>query len=112
MKNIILYTSLLLLSLSACKNVAVNKQSDLQVWGNCNMCKKTIESSLDVAGIDKADWNKDTKILHVAYDSTIVNLTGIEQLIAKAGYDTENQIADQAAYDGLHECCKYDRKAE
>ena len=43
-----------------------NKQTEtFKVWGNCGMCKKTIEKSLKVKGISSAEWNKDTKMIMI-----------------------------------------------
>ena len=37
------------------------RSSTFKVWGNCEMCKETIEGSLKKEGITKAEWNVDTK---------------------------------------------------
>lgn len=79
------------------------------VYGNCGMCEKTIEGALDQKGIYKADWNKETKIISVHYDSTMFSLEQIHSVIADAGYDTELKRAPDEAYDALHECCQYKR---
>ena len=86
------------------------KTDTFKVWGNCSMCKKTIEKSLKVEGLATADWNKDSKIITVVYDSTALNLTKIQQNIAAAGYDNDGQRGDDAAYANLHSCCHYERK--
>lgn len=87
-----------------------NTTSTFKVWGNCEMCKKTIESSLEVEGIAKADWNVDTKIITVVYDSSKITLDQIQKNIAAAGYDNEKYKGDDKAYSELAECCQYDRK--
>jgi len=84
--------------------------STFKVWGNCEMCKETIEGSLKVAGISKADWNVDSKIMTVTYDSTKITLDQIEKNIAGVGYDTEKYKGDDKAYHELAECCQYERK--
>ena len=81
-----------------------------KIWGNCEMCKETIEGSLKVAGLQKADWNKDTKIMTVAFDSTKISLDQIEKDVAAVGYDTEKYKGDDKAYTDLPECCQYTRK--
>lgn len=85
-------------------------KSTFKVWGNCDMCKETIESSLKKDGIDAADWNTETKIIAVTYDSTKINLDAIEKSIAAVGYDNIKYKGDDKAYAELPECCKYDRK--
>ena len=99
-------------SLGSCSNGTFNTKSEFKVWGNCTMCKKTIENAVDVKGVMKANWDKDTKMMQVSYDSTLIKLDAMQQLIALSGYDTEKYTADENSYNGLHECCHYDRKTE
>jgi len=84
--------------------------STFKVWGNCEMCKETIESSLKVDGIVKADWNVDTKIMTVSYDESKITLDQIQKNIASVGYDNEKYKGDDKAYSELAGCCQYDRK--
>ncbi len=81
-----------------------------KVWGNCEMCKETIEGSLKKEGITKADWNVDTKIMTVEFDTAKITLDQIQKNIASVGYDTEKYKGDDKAYSELAECCQYDRK--
>jgi len=83
-----------------------------KVWGNCGMCKKTIEKSLKVKGVSSAKWNKDTKMITVVFDSKVINLATIHKKIARAGYDTEMETASDEVYNKLHGCCQYDRKTK
>lgn len=93
--------------------VTANLKTDtFKVWGNCGMCKKTIEKSLKTDGIATANWDKDSKIIAVSYDSTMISLQQIQQHIAAAGYDNEGVNGDDTAYANLHSCCQYERKSE
>lgn len=85
-------------------------QSNFKVWGNCEMCKETIEASLKADGITAADWDTETKIISVSYDSTKINIDAIGKNIAAAGYDNIKYKGDNAAYAELPDCCKYERK--
>ena len=85
-------------------------KSTFKVWGNCDMCKETIESSLKVDGIVKADWNVDSKIIAVEYDVTKISLDQIQKNIAAVGYDNDVYKGDDKAYSELADCCQYDRK--
>lgn len=82
--------------------------NNFHVAGNCGMCKKTIEKSLQVEGVFKADWNKKTKMITVVYDTSVISLVEIQKKIAAAGYDNDGFVAQQSDYDNLHSCCKYD----
>lgn len=84
--------------------------SNFKVWGNCDMCKETIEGSLKVEGVTKADWSTETKMISVAYDTTKITLDQIQKNIAVVGYDNEKYKGDNATYSELPECCQYDRK--
>ncbi|MEX1190281.1 MAG: ATPase [Bacteroidia bacterium] len=87
------------------------KTVEFKVWGNCGMCKKTIESSLaSQDNFFKYDWNQKTKIMNLSFDSTKTNVAEAQKLIASVGYDTEAFRGDDEAYSGLHKCCKYKRK--
>lgn len=84
--------------------------STFKVWGNCEMCKETIEGSLKVDGISKSDWNTETKMINVSYDTTKISLDKLQKNIASVGYDNEKHKGDDKAYSALPECCQYDRK--
>ncbi|MBO9634653.1 MAG: hypothetical protein J7578_16180 [Chitinophagaceae bacterium] len=86
------------------------KKDTIKVWGNCGMCKKTIEQSAITAGAKTADWNTDTKVLTVAYNAKATNGKKIQQAVAASGYDTQDFTASNEAYNKLHMCCQYDRK--
>jgi hypothetical protein len=87
------------------------KTETFQVSGNCGMCEAKIEKAAKAAGATYADWNKDTKIITVKYNSTSSNLAKIQKSIADAGYDNVGAKTTTEAYDKLHDCCKYDRAA-
>ncbi|MBN8693119.1 MAG: heavy-metal-associated domain-containing protein [Bacteroidia bacterium] len=119
----ILVASLMVVVLASCSNKAESENtatatevidgvttSTFKVWGNCEMCKETIESSLKVDGITKADWNVDSKIMTVTYDNSKITLDQIQKNIASVGYDNEKYKGDDKAYSELAGCCQYDRK--
>lgn len=87
------------------------KKETFKVWGECGMCKKTIEKAAKDSGAMAASWDTDSKLLAVTYSTTRTNNLKIQQGIAAAGYDTRDLTADNTAYNKLHDCCKYDRKA-
>lgn len=86
------------------------KKETIKVWGECGMCKNTIEKSAKAAGASTASWNTETKVLTVSYNAKATSTNKIQQAVAAAGYDTKDFTASNAAYDNLHECCKYERK--
>ena len=77
-----------------------------KVFGNCGMCKTTIESSLkNEKGIQSAIWDKETKMIEVTYDESKITLDEIKKKIAASGYDTEEFKAPDSAYNNLANCC-------
>lgn len=88
-----------------------NKQTEtFKVWGNCRMCEKTIEKSLKIKGVSNSNWDRDTKMITVIFDSTIITLQSIHKTIASVGHDTELEMADDESYNNLNGCCQYERK--
>lgn len=86
------------------------KTETFKVYGNCGMCENAIEGSLkDVEGVEKADWDRETKMIEVTYDPEVISLTEIKKLIAEAGYDSDEVKATKEAYNKLPGCCHYER---
>lgn len=77
------------------------------VNGVCGMCKSTIQKACEMDGVTSADWDVDSKVLTLSYDSEKVNLMQISDSINASGYDTEYNTATDEAYYGLHGCCYY-----
>ena len=91
--------------------VATAQTAQFQVWGNCGMCKKTIEKAAKgVDGVASTDWTVDTHQFTVAFDPAKTSTEKVHQAIAAAGYDTDAVRGDDAAYKKLHGCCQYERK--
>ncbi len=89
---------------------AQTKQETIKVYGNCNACKKHIETAAKEAGATSAIWNKDTKVLSLKFDASKTDSKKIQAKVAEVGYDTQDATATKEAYDKLDDCCKYERK--
>lgn len=85
-------------------------QKTFKVWGNCEMCKETIEGSLKIRPVQMAVWDVDTKMMTVRFDAEHITLDSIQKRIAMAGYDSEKFRGDEKAYADLPDCCQYPRK--
>ncbi len=80
----------------------------IKVSGNCEMCQDRIETvAKSVSGVGSADWSSETKMLHIQFDNTKINLDAIQKAIAQVGHDTEKYKATDAVYKALPECCLY-----
>jgi copper chaperone CopZ len=88
-----------------------NAKKDIEVKGNCEMCKKRIEKeAYTVSGVKSAQWHADDQTLHIILDENKTNAIEIQKVVAKAGHDTESIKATDEDYKKLHTCCSYDRK--
>ena len=91
-------------------------QSDysIGVKGNCGMCKTTIEKAVkDLDFVVEAEWGIQSKILDVKFNNLLdFDLDELNTAITESGYETMNTTANQASYDALPMCCKYDRNMQ
>lgn len=113
MKTLNIYAALLfsIFAINFSSAQTAVKKDTIKVWGNCGMCKSTIEKAARSAGASYANWNEDSKELKISYAVNKTSAEKIQQAIARSGYDTQDFTADNKAYNSLHGCCKYDRKA-
>jgi copper chaperone CopZ len=118
MKSIkkLIYTSILLvtiissvLQVSAKDNI---KTAEFKVEGVCDMCKARIENGALIKGVKKADWDKETGMITVIYNSKKVTLMEIHEAIAEVGHRTDKVEAKESAYTKLPACCQYDDGAD
>jgi len=86
------------------------KTITVNVYGNCDICKKNIETAANTKKISAAEWNKDNSAAVLIYDSTKTTADAILKKIALAGYDNQSYLAPDAAYSKLDLCCQYERK--
>ncbi|MFN5439952.1 MAG: DUF3347 domain-containing protein [Bacteroidota bacterium] len=97
-------------SLTSCEVQVKNAKTEtVKIYGNCGMCETTIETAGNIKKIAKVDWDKDTKMATITYDSTKTNQDEILKRIALAGYDSDKFLAPDDVYSKLHGCCQYDR---
>lgn len=100
----------LLLSVTTTNAQIKNKISEtVKISGNCGMCKEKIEKAGNLKKIAKVDWNKETNLATLTYDSKKTNQDEILKRIALAGYDSEKFLAPDTVYNNLHGCCQYER---
>ena len=89
------------------------KKEEFKVAGNCGMCKTRIEkAALSVKGVSSAEWDKESKMIKVTYDSQKSDIHKVHIAIAKVGHDTKMHKASNEIYDQLPGCCKYERMSE
>ncbi len=100
----------LLLALTACNaQIKDAKTETVKIYGNCEMCKATIEKAANRKKVAQVEWDKNTKLAILTFDATKTNTNDILKRIALAGYDSDQFLAPDATYAQLPECCQYDR---
>jgi periplasmic mercuric ion binding protein len=107
MKTNIIYIILLFLVSFATYGQSKTTTSNIKVYGNCEMCKKRIETALDQPGIKLAQWDAKSKNLQVIFNNKKISEQKIHELIAAAGHDTDKVKAKNEVYAELPFCCLY-----
>ena len=113
MKNIFLGMILLFVTFSIQAQDLKNKNAkyDIEVNGNCEMCKKRIEkAAFSVKGVKSADWHIDDHMLHLIINEEKCSVTDVKKAIIKVGHDTKDLKATKEDYEKLHGCCLYERE--
>lgn len=113
MKNSIVIMLCLLLTGFVFAQQTKNKNAkyDVEVNGNCEMCKKRIEkAAFSVKGVKSAEYHTDDHVLHLIINEEKCSLLDVKKAVAAVGHDTDEVKAKQEDYDKLHGCCQYERK--
>lgn len=110
-KNIMLAT-FILLSIAVNAQIKNAKTETVKIYGNCGMCETKIENAGNIKKVAKVNWDQDSKMATLTYDTTKTNPDEILKRIALAGYDSDKFLAPDDVYDNLHGCCQYDRVAK
>ena len=103
-------TRFLLLAAAALTAVSAQAQSaelTFRVSALCGMCEQRIEAAYDQKGIVAADYNLETKQLHVVYKTKKWNEESLHKLATGVGHDTDKFKATDEQYANMHGCCKY-----
>jgi len=112
MKKII-FLLLLIPLLSFSQTKEKNARDTFEVSGNCEMCKKRIESAtLSLKGVKYVSWSPQSKNFSIIYNSTKVSIDDVKKKIADVGHDNSSYTATNETYENLHFCCKYRENPE
>jgi mercuric ion binding protein len=112
-KNIILVLLLTFVGFSAQAQQKKNKNAKYktEVNGNCEQCQKRIQkAAYSVSGVKSAVWNVETHNLDLMINEEKTSILDVKKAIAKVGHDSDEVKAIKEDYEGLHECCLYERK--
>ena len=114
MKKTISVKGILIVFLSLLGNACIGqtkneKTEPVKIYGNCGMCKSTIEKAGNMKNLSNLVWDKETKMATISYDSLKTSKEDILKRIALAGYDSDMFLAPNDTYSNLPSCCQYKR---
>ena len=110
-KIVILMVVLFSIGLQAQEQKNKNAKYTFEVNGNCETCKKRIENAAyGVKGVKSAVWNIETHQFDLILNEEKTDVLIVKKAIVAVGHDVGELKADDAVYDKLHHCCKYERK--
>lgn len=102
-----------LLTVASCASGIKNARTEtVKISGNCGMCEATIETAGNKKKEATIDWNKDTKLAVIVFDSVKTNRDAVLKRVALSGYDNQSFRADDAVYNSLPGCCQYTREQD
>ncbi|WP_394759783.1 DUF3347 domain-containing protein [Flavobacterium sp.] len=111
--NTLMMATFILLSITTnAQKIKNAKTETVKVYGNCGMCETKIEKAGNVKNVASVDWNQDTGMATITYNTTKTNKDEILKRIALVGYDSDSFLAPDDVYNNLHGCCQYDRVAK
>ena len=108
--KILMVITVLLSAVNSFAQIKNAKTETVKIYGNCEMCKTTIEKAGNLKNVATVEWNKDTKMATLKYDDKKTNQDEILKRIALAGYDSEKFLAPDDVYAKLSDCCQYKRE--
>ena len=110
MKTKAIYLTMVIALMSLTTVFGQAKTEKFKVYGNCGMCESRIEKAAkSIDGVTTADWNRQTKMIEILFDSSKTDVHKVHMAIAKAGHDTDMHKAKDETYNSLPGCCKYER---
>lgn len=113
MKSIyLLIVSLLLSNTISFAQIKQSKTNTVKIYGNCEMCKTSIENAGNKKNESKINWDEHTQTASIEYNPEKTTLNDVLKRVALAGYDNENFLAPDPTYKSLPSCCQYDRPSQ
>lgn len=82
---------------------------EIQTSAICGMCKERLEHDIAFEkGVKSVELDDETKILTVSYKEGKNTKEKLKIAVTKVGYDADDLLAEQKAYNALPDCCKKD----
>ena len=109
-KSLFLFVGIMFLTIMSGFTMAdKNVEIKIKTSAVCGMCKDRIEQGLAFEkGIKDVNLDVETKIATIKYNPSKTTPDEIRKAISKLGYDADDVLADEKAYEKLPKCCKKD----
>ena len=79
----------------------------IKTSGQCDKCKARIEEGLSFEkGVKAVNFDVKSQVVTVKYNSQKTSSDKIKTAITKIGYDADEKMAEEKAYNKLPKCCK------
>jgi cation transport ATPase len=99
---------LLIMLFFATAAVAQTQKENIEVRGNCDLCKKRIEkAALNTKGVKYVSWTAETQQLTLIYNAKKTSSKSVAKNIAAVGHEADSIVATEEAYNALPACCMY-----
>ena len=104
---ILLLTALSVHKISIAQHVK-DTTATAYVAGACEMCKERIEkAAMERKGVKSAIWDLNTKMLTITFNPRSTTVEKVLCRVADRGHDNDFELAKDAVYKALPECCNY-----
>lgn len=107
--KILMVIAVLLSAQNTFANIKNAKTVTAKISGSCQMSETAIKNAGNVKRIANVEWNMNTHMATITFDSTQTDKDEILKRIALAGYDNEAYLAPDRAYSNLSNDCQYKR---
>jgi len=82
---------------------------EIQTSAVCGMCKERLEHDIAFEkGVKSVELDDETKILTIKFKEGKNTKEKLKIAVTKVGYDADDLIAEEKAYNALPACCKKD----
>lgn len=113
MRNILITSLILILSLGGMSNLMAQKKAKkgetitIKTSAQCEMCKERLEMAMAYEkGVYESELDLETKDFVIRFNPKKTDAEKIKDAISKTGYDADEVVADEKAYKKLPACCK------
>ena len=109
--TMMLITAALFISANMFAQEKAKKSETVEIKSSvvCGMCEERVTKELTFEkGVTDVKVNLETKVITVTYKTSKTDKETIKKAITKIGYDADELLADDKAYEKLPACCKKD----